>query len=363
MKVSLPCLEYWLDEGQDFNNYSLLANNFSRTINELTQWHNFNSPLYSKFVSSLGNFFGNASNDLEQVPFLPVSLFKNHKLISISEQDIFKVLKSSGTTGLGQSRIFLDKVNAKNQSIVLSRIMRELLGTPKRLPMLIIDSPKSSSDRLYFSASKAAIIGFSMYGKDIHYALNDDFQIDLNAINKFLHKYRNEKVFIFGFTAVVWQKFILPLLDKGFRLDFSDAILLHGGGWKKMENYRVDKFVYKNKCETILGSCKVVNYYGMVEQTGSLFMECSEGFLHTTPYSRIIIRSRDDLSILKPGELGLIQLLSILPTSYPGHSILTEDIGVIHGENQCKCGKNGVFFEVKGRLPKAVARGCSDTKS
>ena len=57
---------------------------------------------------------------------------------------------------------------------------------------------------------------------------------------------------------------------------------------------------------------------------------------------------------------GLLSLESIIPFSYPGHRILTEDIGVILGEDNCSCGKRGKFFLVNGRLPKSEIRGCSN---
>ena len=43
-------------------------------------------------------------------------------------------------------------------------------------------------------------------------------------------------------------------------------------------------------------------------------------------------------------EEGLIQVISLLPSSYPGNSILTEDIGVILGEDNCGCGRKGKFY-------------------
>ena len=62
------------------------------------------------------------------------------------------------------------------------------------------------------------------------------------------------------------------------------------------------------------------------------------------------------------GSEGLIQLLSVIPKSYPGHSILTEDLGTIHGEDDCKCGLKGKYFLVHGRVKEAEIRGCSDIR-
>ena len=56
----------------------------------------------------------------------------------------------------------------------------------------------------------------------------------------------------------------------------------------------------------------------------------------------------------------MIQAVSLLPGSYPGHSILTEDEGVILGEDDCPCGRKGKYFRVIGRIRNAEVRGCSD---
>ena len=73
------------------------------------------------------------------------------------------------------------------------------------------------------------------------------------------------------------------------------------------------------------------------------------------------ISLRGDFSLCEPGEEGVLQVLSPLPRSYPGHSLLTEDLGVLLGEDDCPCGRKGKYFKVTGRVPRAEVRGCSDT--
>ena len=60
-------------------------------------------------------------------------------------------------------------------------------------------------------------------------------------------------------------------------------------------------------------------------------------------------------------EIGLVQLSSILPFSYPGHILLSEDTGEIIGEDDCPCGRLGKTFQIHGRVKHAEIRGCSDT--
>ena len=99
----------------------------------------------------------------------------------------------------------------------------------------------------------------------------------------------------------------------------------------------------------------------MTEQLGSVFMECEHGHKHCSIFSDVIIRDYKDFHVCKTGESGLMELVSILPSSYPGHILLTEDEGRIIGEDNCPCGRKGKYFEILGRIKNAEVRGCSDT--
>ena len=92
-------------------------------------------------------------------------------------------------------------------------------------------------------------------------------------------------------------------------------------------------------------------------------MECEQGNLHTSSFSEIIIRDPIDFSPLGPNSVGLIQLQSVIPHSYPGHSLLSEDMGECSGVDDCACGRLGKHFRVHGRIKNAEVRGCSDTYS
>jgi phenylacetate-coenzyme A ligase PaaK-like adenylate-forming protein len=109
------------------------------------------------------------------------------------------------------------------------------------------------------------------------------------------------------------------------------------------------------------GITKVHNYYGMAEQTGCIYMECECGHLHASIFSDIIMRDPLDFTVCPVGKQGIIQVMSPLAVSYPGHSILTEDMGTLLGIDDCPCGRKGKYFKVDGRIPAAEIRGCSDT--
>jgi len=322
-------------------------------VNELHNLHLEKCEAYLKIKNALSPWVPEA---LDQSPYIPVSLFKTRELRSIAEADIYKVLTSSGTTGSVPSKIFLDKQTAQIQTLALSKIMTHILGD-ERLPMLIVDSKSILRDRKSFSARGAGILGMSVFGRKHHYLLDNDYNVDIEGLKNFIEKFNGKKILLFGFTFMIW-KFLFQN-EETHDLDLSNAILVHSGGWKKLKEIAVDNDTFKDKLSNKFGLNEIYNFYGMVEQVGSVYIENEKGFLHCPNFSDIIIRNPRDLSVQPHGTEGLIQVISALPKSYPGHSILTEDIGVCLGEDDLSW--KGKYFKILGRAKKAELRGCSDT--
>lgn len=327
-------------------------------LNALTNWHMTNNESYKAMISKSGATF--EAQRIEDVPFLPVQLFKLMNLVSVPQEAVVKVLTSSGTTGQQVSKIYLDKETSVAQTKTLVEVMKPLLGG-QRLPMIILDTKSILKDRKSFSARGAGILGFSNFGRKHFYALNDDMTLDLEGLQAYLEQYKGQRILLFGFTFMIWQYVYKEAVTCGLKLDFGDSILIHGGGWKKLKDEAVDALTFNRLLREQLGIREVHNYYGMVEQVGSIFVECSAGHLHTPSYADVIVRDPLTFEALPYGQQGLIQVLSELPKSYPGHSLLTEDLGTILGEDDCTCGWKGKYFSVAGRIPKAELRGCSDT--
>lgn len=325
----------------------------------LTKLHNEKCKEYNR-IMKLFNVDLKAIHSSGDLPFLPVRMFKDLELKSISEDEIFKTMTSSGTTGQAVSKIFLDRKTSSNQQKTLVKIVSEFTGK-SRMPMLIIDSPSVVKNRLMFSARGAGILGFSIFASDRKYAFDDNMNLDVEGIQEFIKKHEGSKILLFGFTYMIWQYFYKELEKKPGEINLSNAILIHGGGWKKLSNEAVEPKEFKQRLQDVCGLSDIHDYYGMVEQTGCIYMQCECGHLHASIYSDVIMRRMKDFSICEMGEEGVIQVLSTIPESYPGHSILTEDKGVLLGEDDCPCGRKGKYFRVLGRIKNAEVRGCSDT--
>jgi len=330
-------------------------------LNRLTALHRAQCAPYARILDGL--WAAESAASLEEVPWLPVRMFKLMDLKSIADDQVSRTLVSSGTTGAAVSRIFLDADTARAQARALTRIFSHFAGA-KRMRMLVVDDASFLRDRSRFNARAAGILGFSNFGRDHLYLLDEDLQPDWDALEQWLQTHPDEPVLLFGFTFIVWQSFVQAARRAGRQIRFpAGSMLVHGGGWKKMDEQKVDNAAYKAALSETFGIERVHNYYGMVEQVGSIFFECEHGHLHAPAYADVIVRDLQDLAPVPHGTTGAIQVLSLLPESYPGHSLLTEDLGVIHGEDDCACGRPGKYFAVLGRIKNVEIRGCSDTRT
>lgn len=329
---------------------------------ELTKRHKENCEEYARILDTIG-YAANNIKSYKDLPFLPVRLFKELSLKSVPDESIVKTMTSSGTSGQKTSKIFLDRTTSSNQQKTMIKIVNEFTGS-SRMPMIILDCPSVVKNRAMFSARGAGILGFSMFGAKKIYALDDNMKLDVQGLTEFLNKYKGQTIFMFGFTFMVWQYFykeLVRLQAEGITFDLSTAILIHGGGWKKLISEAVSTEEFHERLKFICGLDRIHDYYGMVEQTGCIYMQCECGHLHASIFSDVIVRNPIDFSEVPNGERGILQVVSTIPESYPGHSLLTEDEGIILGEDDCPCGRKGKYFKIYGRLKNAEIRGCSDT--
>jgi hypothetical protein len=308
-------------------------------LNALTRQHRDACADYDRVLSAAGS--SSDATGLPDVPWLPVGLFKRRRLASVPQPDVLRVLTSSGTTGAARSQIVLDGATAQRQAKALAAVLGTLLG-PKRLPLLIIDAPSTARGS---TARTAGVLGMLPLGRRPVFALDEDLRLDEQAVDAFLAAVDGGPFFVFGFTWLVWTRLI------GSGRDFGGGILLHGGGWKALQAQAVDASTFRSRLSDELGFAAVRSYYGMVEQVGGIHLEDADGLLRAPVFADVIVRHPRTLEPQPFGEPGLLQVLSGLPTSYPGHSLLTEDLGVVEEPGR---------FQVLGRLPRAEARGCSD---
>jgi hypothetical protein len=247
-------------------------------------------------------------------------------------------------------------------------IARDFIG-PARRPYLVIDTPENLAAQGQIGARGAAIQALRSFATEIVSCLeptpDGEARLDLDLLLASAAQWKDSEVLVYGFTYVIWTQFIQMLKRQGIRLDLPNVRILHSGGWKRLQHLAVTRETFNREVASVFGCpiTSVIDYYGMVENVGVIYPDCEYGNKHVPAFAEIIVRDPLTLEPVKSGEKGLIQVCSVLPTSFPGFLLLTEDTAELISYEGCPCGRQGPSFRFAGRVPKAEIRGCGNLES
>jgi hypothetical protein len=250
----------------------------------------------------------------------------------------------------------------------LAAIIRDFIGSSRR-PYLVVDVPASTAAGKEMGARGAAIQGLQPFAKEVQHCLvmdeRGELALDRVKLREFATGRGDSDVLVYGFTYILWEKLVKPALAEGICLNLPKAFVLHSGGWKRLQDQAVDKPVFNQQLAKVVGCSpdRIIDFYGMVENVGIVYPDCAHGNKHAPVFGDVIIRDPLTLKPAAAGGRGIIQVCSALPTSFPGHLLLTEDMAEVIGYDNCGCGRRGISFRFCGRVPKAEMRGCGNLQS
>ena len=348
---------------EPFTEYSDSDSLFLDAMSQSLIFHYEHSDIFKQYCIKK-NFNPYHDFTLDKIPFIPSNIFKKLKLSSVHEDDIIKTVYSSSTTGKTPSTILIDKITSERQQKIIISILSNFIGKGRK-SFLILESKDNVSTGDEISSRSSAVRGLTPFMKTIDFILKNDLSLNFETIDKL--KFENTiNHAIFGFTWILYLFIEKYQNDKNIKDLFSKLnkpLILHSGGWKKLQNIKISKTEFNQKVSDFFqtDTNNVIDFYGLVEQLGTIYPDCKYGFKHVPRYSHIIIRDIHTLEPVKNGNRGFIQILTPIPHSYPGVSILTDDIGEIVGVNSCKCGRKGICFKFLERLKTADLAGCGDT--
>lgn len=339
---------------------------FGPAMSEAFRHHFENNEFVRRWCLQQGFSPEKEITDLAAYPYLPATAFKHRNLISVPAGEIRSEIRSSSTTGV-PSIVSIDLITARRQSLASARVIAAYIGHHRR-PFLILDEDPAVSSSREISARSAATRGFLVFADSVEYFLSRRdglLHLDHEKLEESLaeHERKGRKICLFGFTHILYARVLKRLQEAGifFRLP-EGAKVVHIGGWKKLKDERVPKARFLEDCGRVLGveSLNVFDFYGFTEQMGLVYGGSGDSPKITPAYATLIVRDVNTLRPAKDGQAGLIQILTPLHHSYPGISVLTDDIGRIVGRGRDEAGRWGTRFEVLGRAEDAEARGCGD---
>ncbi|HXW15839.1 MAG TPA: acyl-protein synthetase [Terriglobia bacterium] len=307
-----------------------------------------------------------SAGQIADLPYLPVGILKaNPPLSFVGPDEIKRTLTSSATTSQVPSRVVLDLPTTRRMTKGTAIILRDFIGSARR-PYLVVDTPTLTGGGNALGARGAAIQGLQPFANETTYCLGlneqGDLTLDLDRLKGFAKDRQDTEILVYGFTFILWNHLVKPLMAEGISLNLRNARILHSGGWKRLQDQAVEKSRFNEQLARVFGCSpdRVVDFYGMVESVGVIYPDCPEGNKHAPGFGDVIVRNPLTLEPVAAGENGIVQVCSILPTSFPGNLLLTEDVAKVIAYDGCPCGRRGISFRFAGRIPKAELRGCGN---
>lgn len=341
---------------------------FVRALMEEMCFHYDNNELYRSFCDKKSFNPHEFHGELAEIPPIQVSVFKElgGRLSSVGREQIKLTLQSSATSGTPSS-VPVDAITSKRQAKAMVKVIGEFIGN-ERKPFLVMDVDPRSGFREILGARYAAVSGYLNFASKVGYFLKVNekgtYYFDIDGINEFIANIK-EPVVVFGFTYILYSEVIKPFLEKNIQFKLPEGSkIIHIGGWKKLENVKVDKETFNKYASHLFGISEnnVIDIYGFTEQMGLNYPDCPCGCKHTSLYSDVIVRDVVTKEELSCGKTGVLEFLTPIPHSYPGNAVLTDDLGELV-EGHCPYNRSGKRFRILGRLKKAEIRGCGDILS
>lgn len=330
---------------------------FLAEMNRITRFHCKHCAEYARVFPDFV-----PTTRVEDLPFLHVSAFKYMRFRTqdgtIKHE---RVLNSSATSSNRSSQITLDRHSTELQAKSSQAILSDFVGETKR-PLIILDAKSALIQRGTVSARIAAGLALRPFATKLYFGLesqNPDSSVLWESLDDALQS--NDNLLVYGFTWVLWRLWAngdMPA-QLAARLRDVEVTYVHSGGWKKLEAQSVAPKAFNERLLDLSGpGSKVVDYYGLVEQNGLVYPECSAGWRHVPVWADVLGRDPYDHSVVYNAPAQL-QLMNFTPHGAPYHNVLTEDLGEVRSD-ACPCGRSGRRFRLLGRLPKAETRGCAN---
>ncbi len=293
-----------------------------------------NCLVYSEFVKNLG-LKEEDINKVKDIPYLPIEFFKTHDIICGNRQ-AEEIFRSSGTTGMAQSRHSVSDIRIYIQSFRTA--FKLFYGDIKQyvvLALLPSYLEREGSSLVYMADD---LIRQSSNEKSGY------FLYDHKTLNESLNQLKSLKapVLLIGVTYA--------LLDfaESHSVEFPELIVMETGGMKGKRREMVRTELHEILCGGF-GVPAIHSEYGMTELLSQAYSK-SAGLFHCPPWMQIHIRDTNDpLELVGnsvTGGINVIDLANINSCSF----IATQDLGRTYPDGS---------FEVLGRFDNSDIRGCN----
>lgn len=310
------------------------AHEFEQTSLAIFNHQARNCQVYKEYISHL-RIAPKEVHSLTQIPYLPISFFKTHEVLSANDAPEI-VFSSSGTTGMVQSKHLVTSVSVYEQSFNMA--FEQFYGSIESTCLLALLPSYLERDGSSLIYMVDALLKQSKHPDSGYFLHNHDDLYDK------LEKLRatNQKTILIGVTYA-----LLDFVEK-YKVDFPNLIVMETGGMKGKRKEMVREELHE-LLQAGFGVNAIHSEYGMTELLSQAYSS-GNGIFNCPPWMKIYLRDTNDPLSLSPndrtGGINIIDLANINSCSF----IATQDLGKLFPDGS---------FEVLGRFDNADIRGCN----
>jgi phenylacetate-coenzyme A ligase PaaK-like adenylate-forming protein len=292
------------------------------------------NSIYREFVKHLGKNPDRVSHYTE-IPFLPVSLFRDQMVVCGNDDNYEKVFTSSGTTGTVPSQHYVRSLDLYKESF--TRSFSRFYGDPsgyRFLALLPGYLERQGSSLVYMMDWLINLTKQNGSGFFLH---------DMHALKEKLgEKASLKNTILFGASY--------GLLDFAelYPMDLSGVTIMETGGMKGRRREMIREELHEVFCRNFNVE-KIHSEYGMTELLSQAYSQ-GDGIFRTPPWMKVLARDANDpLQILQPGQTGGISIIDLANVNSCSF-ISTQDLGKFNEDGS---------FEILGRFDDSDIRGCN----
>lgn len=305
---------------------------FKKICFEIFKYQVDYNPIYSSYCEII--LKGKNPNKITDIPFLPISFFKEEQIIC-QGQKIEEIFLSSGTTG-NQSKHLVSDLSIYKKSFRKSfELFYGDITDYCILSLLPNYREREGSSLIYM------VDDFIKNSKhpDSGFYLNDYKKLTQTLIKL---ENKNQKTILFGVSYA-----LLDLAEQ-FPQKLFNTIIIETGGTKGNR-----KEILKEELHESLKSCfktkTIHSEYGMTELLSQSYSK-GNGIFKSPPWKKVLIRDiNDPLSFVDNNITGGINIID-LSNIYSCPFIATQDLGKKYNDDS---------FSIIGRYDNSDVRGCN----
>lgn len=274
-------------------------------------------------------------NEINKIPFLPISFFKTKKILSTDNFE--KVFYSSGTTTNSRSKHFISSLKLYQKSFINNFKLNYSDITQYTILALLPNYYDNKDSSLIYMIEKLIKLSKS---KESGFFLDDYVNLSRKLIE--LDAKKERKTILIGVPYA-----LLDMIDFN-QLQLNNTIIMETGGMKGRRKEMVRTELHE-KLKRGFGVSKIHSEYGMTELLSQAYSK-GDGIFKTPSWMKVIIRDINDAQNLdfnkKSGAINIIDLANYNSCSF----IATDDMGKYINDNE---------FELIGRVDNSDIRGCN----